>query len=128
MLTIACLVLHYQTMSERQPHTILIAAGAFVGYTIILIGLFIGKFKQQSINKVAVTIYKLSQEIKFVIIPATLLIRSSAFALHSKVILFLLRANHKAAIRIMNLIINLTKIDCFSYFRSCRIYPDQQAH
>lgn len=59
MLTIACLVLHYQSLSERQPHTILIAAGAFVGYTIILIGLFIGKFKKLSPFGIVVQSYNL---------------------------------------------------------------------
>lgn len=42
-LTISCVVLHYKSLGENDEMTILLVAGTFVGYSIILIGLFAGK-------------------------------------------------------------------------------------
>ncbi|CAD7089917.1 unnamed protein product [Hermetia illucens] len=49
--TIACLGLHYQTMSESDQVTRLLTAGTFVGFTIILIALFAGYLMNTPINK-----------------------------------------------------------------------------
>jgi hypothetical protein len=51
VLTITCLGLHYKSMGETDQHTILITAGTFVGYTIILVGLFAGYILNTPINK-----------------------------------------------------------------------------
>lgn len=51
LLTITCLVLHYKTLREREDHTILLAAGTFVGYTIILVGVFAGYLLSTPVNK-----------------------------------------------------------------------------
>lgn len=42
-LTISCVVLHYKSLGETDEMTVLLVAGTFVGYSIILIGLFAGK-------------------------------------------------------------------------------------
>lgn len=42
-ITIVCLVLHYKSLHESDPHLIILASGTFLGYTIILVGLFAGK-------------------------------------------------------------------------------------
>lgn len=49
IITIACLTLHYKSSGETH-NTLLLASGTFVGYTIILVGLFAGKpdFHQQT--------------------------------------------------------------------------------
>ncbi|XP_037048465.1 uncharacterized protein LOC119082911 [Bradysia coprophila] len=51
VLTITCLGLHYNSMEQSDMHTILITAGTFVGYTIILVGLFAGYVMNTPINK-----------------------------------------------------------------------------
>jgi len=51
LLTLTCLGLHYNSMGEIDQHTILITAGTFVGYTIILVGLFAGYLLNTPINK-----------------------------------------------------------------------------
>jgi len=51
LLTLTCLGLHYNSMGETDQHTILITAGTFVGYTIILVGLFAGYLLNTPINK-----------------------------------------------------------------------------
>jgi len=51
ILTLVCLVLHYKSLGESQPHTIILASGTFLGYTIILVGLFSGYLLSTPINK-----------------------------------------------------------------------------
>lgn len=50
-LTISCVALHYKSLGESDEVTILLVAGTFVGYTIILIGLFAGHLLGNPINK-----------------------------------------------------------------------------
>ncbi|XP_058444897.1 uncharacterized protein LOC131426295 [Malaya genurostris] len=50
-LTISCVVLHYKSLGETDEMTILLVAGTFVGYSIILIGLFAGYLLGNPINK-----------------------------------------------------------------------------
>lgn len=50
IITITCLTLHYKSSGESQ-HTLLLASGTFVGYTIILVGLFAGYLLSTPINK-----------------------------------------------------------------------------
>ncbi|XP_058835279.1 uncharacterized protein LOC131692310 [Topomyia yanbarensis] len=50
-LTISCVVLHYKSLGETDELTILLVAGTFVGYSIILIGLFAGYLLSNPINK-----------------------------------------------------------------------------
>lgn len=51
IITITCLVLHYKSLGETDPHTIILASGTFLGYTIILVGLFSGYLLSTPINK-----------------------------------------------------------------------------
>ncbi|XP_055305105.1 uncharacterized protein LOC129569902 [Sitodiplosis mosellana] len=51
VITITCLVLHYKSMGESDPHAIILASGTFVGYTVILVGLFAGYILSTPINK-----------------------------------------------------------------------------
>jgi len=52
VLTLTCLGLHYNSMEDlADKHTKLIVAGTFVGYSIILIGLFAGYIMNTPINK-----------------------------------------------------------------------------
>ncbi|XP_053697463.1 uncharacterized protein LOC128744455 [Sabethes cyaneus] len=50
-LTISCVVLHYKSLGETDDLTKLLVAGTFVGYSIILIGLFAGYLLSNPINK-----------------------------------------------------------------------------
>uniref|UniRef100_T1E390 Putative membrane protein n=1 Tax=Psorophora albipes TaxID=869069 RepID=T1E390_9DIPT len=50
-LTISCVALHYKSLGETDELTIMLVAGTFVGYTIILIGLFAGYLLSNPINK-----------------------------------------------------------------------------
>lgn len=49
--TISCCVLHYKSLRETDEMTIMLVAGTFVGFTIILIGLFAGYLMSNPINK-----------------------------------------------------------------------------
>lgn len=49
--TISCCVLHYKSLGETDGMTIMLVAGTFVGFTIILIGLFAGYLMSNPINK-----------------------------------------------------------------------------
>lgn len=50
-LAIACVVLHYKSLGERDPITQLLTSGTFVGYSVILIALFAGYLLSNPINK-----------------------------------------------------------------------------
>ncbi|XP_055585120.1 uncharacterized protein LOC129737971 [Uranotaenia lowii] len=50
-LTLSCLVLHYKSLGETDELTIMLVSGTFVGYSIILIGLFAGYLINSPINK-----------------------------------------------------------------------------
>lgn len=50
-LTLSCLVLHYKSLGESDELTVLLVSGTFVGYSIILIGLFAGYMINSPINK-----------------------------------------------------------------------------
>lgn len=50
-LAIACVVLHYKSLNERDAITQLLAAGTFVGFCVILIALFAGHILSNPINK-----------------------------------------------------------------------------
>uniref|UniRef100_C6ZQY5 Secreted protein member of chemokine-like factor super family n=1 Tax=Ochlerotatus triseriatus TaxID=7162 RepID=C6ZQY5_OCHTR len=50
-LTISCVALHYKSMGEADEMTRLLVAGTFVGYTIILVGLFAGYLLGEPISK-----------------------------------------------------------------------------
>lgn len=50
-LTISCVVLHYKSLGETDELTVMLVAGTFVGYSIILIGLFAGYLLSNPINK-----------------------------------------------------------------------------
>lgn len=50
-LTLSCVGLHYKSMGESDEMTRLLVAGTFVGYTIILIGLFAGYLLGEPISK-----------------------------------------------------------------------------
>ncbi|XP_031632187.1 uncharacterized protein LOC116346338 [Contarinia nasturtii] len=51
IITITCLVLHYKSLHESDPQTIVLSSGTFVGYTVILVGLFAGYILSTPINK-----------------------------------------------------------------------------
>jgi hypothetical protein len=51
VVTIACMGIHYKTLSEGDTHTVMLVSGTFVGFTIILIGLFAGYLMSTPINK-----------------------------------------------------------------------------
>jgi hypothetical protein len=51
VLTVTCLALHYNSMGETDQHLILITAGTYVGFTIVLVGLFAGYILNTPINK-----------------------------------------------------------------------------
>uniref|UniRef100_U5ESI9 Putative conserved secreted protein n=1 Tax=Corethrella appendiculata TaxID=1370023 RepID=U5ESI9_9DIPT len=50
-LAITCVILHYKSLGERDQITILLVAGTFVGFSIILIALFAGYILNTPINK-----------------------------------------------------------------------------
>uniref|UniRef100_A0A182J558 DUF7775 domain-containing protein n=1 Tax=Anopheles atroparvus TaxID=41427 RepID=A0A182J558_ANOAO len=50
-LAIACVVLHYKSLGERDAITQLLTSGTFVGYSVILIALFAGYLLSNPINK-----------------------------------------------------------------------------
>ncbi|CAO1389785.1 unnamed protein product [Diamesa serratosioi] len=50
-LTLTCLGLHYNSMAEGAHHTVMLVNGTFVGFTIILVGLFAGYMMSTPINK-----------------------------------------------------------------------------
>lgn len=51
-LTLTCLGLHYNSMAEQSDqHTIMLVNGTFVGFSIILVGLFAGYIMNTPINK-----------------------------------------------------------------------------
>lgn len=50
-LSIACVGLHYKSMGETDEMTRLLVAGTFVGYTIILVGLFAGYLLGEAVSK-----------------------------------------------------------------------------
>lgn len=50
-LAIACVVLHYKSLGEREATTQLLTSGTFVGYSVILIALFAGYLLSNPINK-----------------------------------------------------------------------------
>lgn len=50
-LTLSCVGLHYKSMGETDEMTRLLVAGTFVGYTIILVGLFAGYLLGEPISK-----------------------------------------------------------------------------
>ncbi|XP_055616229.1 uncharacterized protein LOC129762206 [Toxorhynchites rutilus septentrionalis] len=50
-LTLCCVALHYKSLGETSELTIMLVSGTFVGYTIILIGLFAGYLISNPINK-----------------------------------------------------------------------------
>lgn len=63
-LTLACLGLHYNSMSEHNDqHTVMLINGTFVGFSIILVGLFAGFIMNTPINK---RIGKVTQLVMFV--------------------------------------------------------------
>ncbi|KAL9696029.1 hypothetical protein quinque_015314 [Culex quinquefasciatus] len=49
--TISCAVLHYKSLGESDELTIMLVAGTFVGFSVILIGLFAGYLMGTPINK-----------------------------------------------------------------------------
>lgn len=49
--TISCAVLHYKSLGETDDLTIMLVAGTFVGFSVILIGLFAGYLMGTPINK-----------------------------------------------------------------------------
>lgn len=52
MLTLTCLGLHYNSMAEHSDqHTVMLINGTFVGFSIILVGLFAGYLMNTPINK-----------------------------------------------------------------------------
>lgn len=52
IVTLTCLGLHYNSMGETvDRHSILLINGTFVGFTIILVGLFAGYIMNTPINK-----------------------------------------------------------------------------
>lgn len=42
--------LHYNSMAEGAHHTVMLVNGTFVGFTIILVGLFAGEFEELSLK------------------------------------------------------------------------------
>lgn len=50
-LTISCVALHYKSLGETDELTIMLVSGTFVGFSIILIGLFAGYMMGNPINK-----------------------------------------------------------------------------
>lgn len=51
-LTLTCLGLHYNSMAEHgDQHTVMLINGTFVGFSIILVGLFAGYIMNTPINK-----------------------------------------------------------------------------
>lgn len=50
-LTITCLGLHYVSLQENKVETILLIAGTYVGYTIILVAIFAGYLMSTPVNK-----------------------------------------------------------------------------
>lgn len=54
-LAIAILIIHYQTLEEPVPFNALIATGTYVGFTIIIVGSFLGFMTGNSINKSVVS-------------------------------------------------------------------------
>lgn len=50
-LTISCVALHYKSLGESDELTIMLVSGTFVGFSIILIGLFAGYMMGNPINK-----------------------------------------------------------------------------
>lgn len=52
LVTLACVGLHYNSMGEHSDlHTIMLINGTFVGFSVILIGLFAGYLMNTPINK-----------------------------------------------------------------------------
>jgi uncharacterized membrane protein len=51
LITLACLFLHYKSMAETGRETVLLLAGTYVGFTIILIALFAGYLLNTPSNK-----------------------------------------------------------------------------
>lgn len=49
--TISCVALHYKSLGETDELTIMLVSGTFVGFSIILIGLFAGYMMGNPINK-----------------------------------------------------------------------------
>lgn len=49
--TISCVALHYKSLGEKDELTIMLVSGTFVGFSIILIGLFAGYMMGNPINK-----------------------------------------------------------------------------
>lgn len=44
-------MLHYKSLGESDPHAIILASGTFVGYTVILVGLFAGKILMNCVQR-----------------------------------------------------------------------------
>jgi len=52
IITLACMILHYNSLGEQTSrHDIMLINGTFVGFSIILIGLFAGYIMNTPINK-----------------------------------------------------------------------------
>lgn len=49
--TISCVALHYKSLGETDELTIMLVSGTFVGFSVILIGLFAGYMMGNPINK-----------------------------------------------------------------------------
>lgn len=43
-LAVVCMILHYMSLGERNTITIMLTSGTFVGFTIILIALFVSEY------------------------------------------------------------------------------------
>ncbi|XP_008487397.1 uncharacterized protein LOC103524171 [Diaphorina citri] len=51
VLTIICFFLHYQTFEANDYHGLFITTGTYFAYIIILVGVFIGAFSGNPVNK-----------------------------------------------------------------------------
>ena len=64
MVTLACVGLHYNSMGEHSDlHTIMLINGTFVGFSVILIGLFAGYLMNTPINK-RIGMFNICSELK----------------------------------------------------------------
>lgn len=54
-LAIAILIIHHQTIEEPVPFNMLVVTGTYVGFTIIIVGSFLGFMTGNSINKSVVS-------------------------------------------------------------------------
>ncbi|KAI5698287.1 hypothetical protein M8J76_010135 [Diaphorina citri] len=72
VLTIICFFLHYQTFEANDYHGLFITTGTYFAYIIILVGVFIGAFSGNPVNK--------SIDMWFCLIGAILFLASAVFS------------------------------------------------